>query len=191
MIFFNKYQNDNPLLSLEYNCFINFSLFPFKLFYIIQTENIYVKFQAKIKMKKSNIDDYFDVLRENNLYKFASVSLSVVITVTLLPLIYGIIWFERFGSDKKRTLINMLVSSTCWTVIQCGVLLQVPDIVHLVIGPLPEKFCFFQAILRSTFASEFLLYFDAIIAMRFVYIFCLKNLANFRDEFWSQFHKLI
>ena len=136
-------------------------------------------------MKTLTDDDYFDVLRENNLYKTVCVSLSVLIMVTLLTLIYGIIWFERFGSDKKRTLINMLVSSACWTVIECGILLQVPDIIHFMIGPLPETVCYFQAILRSTFASDFLLYFDAIIVVRFVYIFCLKNLANFRDEFWS------
>ncbi len=77
-------------------------------------------------MRKAMTDDYFHVLRENNLYKMICVSLSVLIMVILLPLIYGVIWFERFGSDKKRTLINMLVSSACWTVILCGIMLQVP-----------------------------------------------------------------
>jgi hypothetical protein len=137
-------------------------------------------------MRKAMTDDYFHVLRENNLYKMICVSLSVLIMVILLPLIYGVIWFERFGSDKKRTLLNMLVSSACWTVILCGIMLQVPDIVHIVIGPLPATVCFFQAVLRSAFASEFLFYFDAIVVVRFVYIFCLKNPANVCDEFWYQ-----
>jgi hypothetical protein len=39
---------------------------------------------------------------------------SVLGIIILLPLIYSIIWFERYGSDNKRPLLNKLVSSICW-----------------------------------------------------------------------------
>ena len=54
-------------------------------------------------------------------------------------------------------------------------------------GPLPQTYCFFQAVIRSAIAAEFLLYLDAIVGIRFIYIFCLKNPAVVKDEFWSCF----
>ena len=49
---------------------------------------------------------------------------------------------------------------------------------------------FVQAILRSSITSDLLLYFDAIIIVRYLYIFVLDNPAAFRDEFWYRFVNL-
>jgi hypothetical protein len=130
--------------------------------------------------------DYFGVLQENNGYKIMSIILSIITGAMLMPLIVGIIWYERFGSDKKRTLINMLVVSCCWTLIEYGVAVQIPDIVRYSFGPLPSVFCFIQAIVRSSVATDLILFFDAMAVTRFTYIFILKNPANFNDDFWWQ-----
>jgi len=38
--------------------------------------------------------------------------LTSLVNITLTtPLFWAVIWFERFGSDVKRTLLNQLVSS--------------------------------------------------------------------------------
>ncbi len=48
--------------------------------------------------------------------------------ILLGPLaLYSIIWFERFGSDEKRTLLNMLFSMICWTCIGFCLCIQVID----------------------------------------------------------------
>jgi len=49
-------------------------------------------------------DDFFDELFENRMSKTFAIITSGFGTITGLILIYSIIWFERFGSDDKRTL---------------------------------------------------------------------------------------
>ncbi len=49
-------------------------------------------------------DDFFGELFENRLSKTFAIITSGFATITGLILIYSIIWFERFGSDDKRTL---------------------------------------------------------------------------------------
>ncbi len=48
---------------------------------------------------------------ENNIFKNVSIVFAIVSAFTGPALLYGIIWFEKFGSDIKRTLLNRLVSS--------------------------------------------------------------------------------
>jgi hypothetical protein len=39
------------------------------------------------------------------------------------PGLYGFIWFERFGSDKKRTIINELLAFIGWNaIVQIGLI---------------------------------------------------------------------
>jgi hypothetical protein len=45
---------------------------------------------------------------------YIAVFLSVILSLIVIPSLYGIIWFERFGSDSKKTLINQLFASICW-----------------------------------------------------------------------------
>jgi accessory gene regulator protein AgrB len=43
--------------------------------------------------------------------------LSVIIALLIIAAAFGIIFFERFGSDSKRILANKLMSAICWTAI--------------------------------------------------------------------------
>ena len=54
-------------------------------------------------------------------------------------------------------------------------------------GPLPIFICHVQHISRSFSAITVLLFADAITAIRFVFIFWLKNPAAFHDDFWCRF----
>ena len=49
--------------------------------------------------------------------------MSILSACTILPfdiaLFYGIIWYERFGTDNRRTLMNKLLTSSSWTIIAC------------------------------------------------------------------------
>jgi hypothetical protein len=48
---------------------------------------------------------------ENGFSKIFSLILSIILSCSVLPLLYGIIWYARFGTDLKRTLINQLFVS--------------------------------------------------------------------------------
>jgi hypothetical protein len=45
---------------------------------------------------------------ENSPIKSVSLAVTTLIIVTVVPLYYAIIWYERFGNDTKRTLINQV-----------------------------------------------------------------------------------
>ena len=102
----------------------------------------------------------------------------------------SIIWFERFGSDKKRTILNMFVNMNCWTCIALVLLGQVPKIHIYTVGPLPHIFCYIHSVIRQSISFSVLMYIDATIVFRFMYIFKLKNPAGFRDDFWCLFVSL-
>jgi hypothetical protein len=62
----------------------------------------------------------------HNLTKSFAIILSLLLSLIVLPSLYGIIWYERFGSDSKRTLINQLFASVCWYIIITVLFLQFP-----------------------------------------------------------------
>ena len=62
----------------------------------------------------SQTEKLFIQLFENSPSKIVSVIVTVILVVFLTFGNFGIIWYEKFGSDKKRTLINKLFASVCW-----------------------------------------------------------------------------
>ena len=57
-------------------------------------------------------------LYESNVAKNICLVAALTLMLFNLPALIGIILFENFGSDKKRTFINMMVTSTCYSTIQ-------------------------------------------------------------------------
>ena len=47
-------------------------------------------------------------LLEQSPIKSLSITISTVLIGITSPLLYAIIWFERFGNDAKRTLLNQV-----------------------------------------------------------------------------------
>jgi hypothetical protein len=61
-----------------------------------------------------------------------AIVLSVLLSLIVIPSLYGIIWFERFGSDSKRTLINQLFASVCWYLMVLILCLETPIIFRII-----------------------------------------------------------
>ena len=127
---------------------------------------------------------YFKELDAPRLSKNIVITLSVILPVLCVFGYLGIIWFERFGSDLKRICINRLISSLCWTIILWFILAHPLAIFLYFYRPLPEFFCFYLVFLNQTVLVQCILFYDAIIIVRFVLIFYLKNPQNFHDDFW-------
>jgi hypothetical protein len=75
-------------------------------------------------------DDFFCVLLENHPTKIVSLTFAYIFLLTLPPCLWSIIWFERFGSDSKRTFVNKILSSLCWCAIEWGVFVHIPYIIR-------------------------------------------------------------
>jgi len=101
-----------------------------------------------------------------------------------------IIWYERYGSDKKRPIVNMIVAMICKTGILFLATIQIPEVIRYVYGPLPESICFLQSISRSSTMWQFLMYMNGIAMAKFAYVFFINNHHQFADEFWCHFLNL-
>jgi hypothetical protein len=135
---------------------------------------------------KESVDFYLEVFKFNPLL-ICCLFISILATV-LSPLFwYGIIWFERYGSDKRRTLLNMVTSMYCWTTIHFFVFVQSMETARFMYGPLPEFICHLQNIFRFVSIDMFFMCKNCSILTRYVFIVWLKNPAAFKDEFWAVF----
>ncbi len=106
----------------------------------------------------------------DKLYAVAFSALGISITT---PMLFSIIWFER--NNHHRTLINQLVSSIIWYAIIWNATLQFPTILRYLLGPFPPVLCYIDIIFRNSFTMQGLLYLTAIIIVRYVFLFHLKN----------------
>ena len=139
-------------------------------------------------MNSSNItEDYFSGLFENRSSKISAVIVSFCLNILNVVLAYGIIWYDRYGIDKKQNLMNKLITSICWVLIITVPILQLFEIPRYFFGPQPALFCFIQMVIKKASKWQLLLLLDASILTRYIFIFWLKNPNAVHDGFWSIF----
>ena len=78
----------------------------------------------------------------------------------------------------------------CLTCIALVLMGQMPKIHMYAVGPLPHLFWYIHSVIRQSITCSVLMYINAAIVFRFLYIFKLKNPAGFRDDFWCLFVSL-
>jgi hypothetical protein len=111
---------------------------------------------------------------------------SIILSLFDIVLLYGAIWYEHFGSGNKRTLVNRLFTSLCWSCM-ASIVIGLFDIVRYSIGPWPRQICQVLFLLRKIVKDEIVLYYDAITFARYIFIFWLKNPTAVEESFWSLF----
>lgn len=134
--------------------------------------------------------DIYSTLYGLNPWLIVSVIFSFFGSVVLVVSLYGIIWYERFGSDNKRTLINKLVSAQCWSTIHYYSFCQMIDILRYITMAYPERICFFLVVFKNSIKAQVLLFIDANLLSQYLFVFWLKNPAGVNDDFWSVFISL-
>ena len=135
----------------------------------------------------SNHENSFKKLYENNAIKISMVCISVPLSIIVITLSYGIIWYEKFGTDQKRTMINKLVASFSWIWFEWYLFAQAISTIGLCVGPLPPIICAFSQILKTSIKYQLLLCVEAIEITKYFFIFHLKNPSGVQDGFWSLF----
>ena len=129
----------------------------------------------------------FSYLQENHFQKLISLSLSSFLTIFCIPLFYSFIWYEHFGSDQRRTLINRLFAFLWKIFIFYHIVIRVCEMAYSNVGHFPQWFCLIYSLLKGACASAVLLTIDAVTMTRHIFIFRLKNPGRVEDEFWSTF----
>jgi hypothetical protein len=132
----------------------------------------------------------FEAIDSTNLQKTSLVVISVISSLIIIPAAFSLIWYEKFGSDKRRTLINKLVSALCWNGMVFLSTCQLAYAVRFYFGPLPKLVCFWLFVIRKAIVINLVLLATAMTLTRYIFIFWLKNPAAFNDEFWFVFVNL-
>ena len=91
----------------------------------------------------NSTEDFFSGVFENRPSKIIFMTFTIVAIPAVLLLLYSIIWYERFGLDVKRTIVNKLTSSFCWIAIQFVIFVNIPDLGRYLFGHYSEKFCLY------------------------------------------------
>ena len=140
--------------------------------------------------KLNNTNDFFKETLENNPNKNKFLIFCFILIFLVITVSYSIIWFEKHGSDKKRTIINRCVSSICGTLIIWQLTVQVSTMARILLGPFSHTCCFWFYVLRRALITRVFLLIDAITITRYIFIFWLKNPGAFNDEFWMRYVNL-
>ena len=74
------------------------------------------KFIENMTLSDTNGDVFAD-LYDKGSFKIVCATISSILLVLTSAAAFGIIWFERFGSDLKRMFTNKMVSSICWSIL--------------------------------------------------------------------------
>jgi hypothetical protein len=126
----------------------------------------------------------FETLESYSLHKQAVIIVSVVSSIISVPVAYSLIWYERFGSDNRRTLINKLLSAICWYGMVFCSSSQLAYAFRFYYGPLPQVICFWLVLARKIIITNSIVLVNVMTLTRYIFIFWLKNPAAFNDEFW-------
>ena len=138
-------------------------------------------------MNVTSQEDHFSNIFEDRPLKYVGVVTSFLLMFIICCLCVGIIWYEQFGSDQKRILINKLVSAFCWAILITFVLLVMPDLLLYFYRPYPVWTCYVKSIVKQALVVHLFLLLDAIIVARYAFIFWLKDPLSFDDKFWCLF----
>jgi hypothetical protein len=61
--------------------------------------------------------------------------IAILNIIFVTPVLFGVVFYEKFGSDKKRSLINQLVASICWMIIIWNCTVQPVTVARFLFGP--------------------------------------------------------
>ena len=135
-------------------------------------------------MFSSEREHYFDTfLANSHLLKYAFVAVAVMVILLFVPLYYSVVWYERYGHDQKRTLLNQLTAFICKVVIAYLLVCVSGDIFISLSGPLPFCYCHLQLYLKQLVVAILILSVNCIMIVRHVLIFWLKTPSIVHDDF--------
>ena len=132
-------------------------------------------------------NDFFKDMMVNSFVKTVSLAISMLGILLCSFSLSAIIWYEKYGIDQKRTIINMYSAMFCWVCLEFLFFIQIPESVRFVYGPLPIIICHGQSIMRNCIVAMWLSYMNASIITKYFLIFWIKNPAAFYNEFWCIF----
>ena len=96
-------------------------------------------------------DIFFNGLLENRASKWIALSFSSLVVICFAPLFYAMVWYEKYGNNNKKTLVDLLLSLLLQKSVFYLVIIKTGDILTYAIGNLPHFICFGHVLLKEFF----------------------------------------
>ena len=132
-------------------------------------------------------DVFYENIYKMNPSKIIGIQISLINVLFFTPLFYAIIWFEKYGSNTHRTLLNQLVATSCWHIIGYNLIGQTSEMALAICGPFHHWFCHGQILLKNISNCQQINLLLAMIVTKYLSIFVLKNPTGINCEFWNTF----
>jgi hypothetical protein len=126
----------------------------------------------------------FDPLNEEKLTQVLLHCFTILSSLLIIPLCYGIIWFER--NNHFRTLINQLVASICWYQIVWICIHNVTLLLRMN-GPGGSFQCSLEVVVINVLGMQAMLLLDAIVVSKYIFVFVLKNPVAIHEGYFLYF----
>ena len=107
-------------------------------------------------------NDFFAEMYSESVLLQGTLATFFIGTALSLVSMSGLIWYERYGNHRYRTLINQLFSTLSWIVVLYILLVYIPEGTRYMIGPLNETFCEFHNLFKNALIASFLVTLDCI-----------------------------
>ena len=129
----------------------------------------------------------FDSIYQPSFSKLFGISVSVFNILVCSPLMYYVVWHEKYGSDVYRTLQNKLMASiirlcVCYTIVG-----QSFEVIISSFGPFDTSICAFQIFLKNFVVIVALKLLLSVTIVKHNSIFVLKNPTSLDSDFWCRF----
>ena len=134
--------------------------------------------------------DFFAVMYSDRSWNIVTIATHIIGALIGLVSTLGIIWYERNGNHRYRTVINQMFSTLSWIVFWYIAVVYIPDGARFLIGPLHYSICEWIYLLKNFFIACFLLSLDCIILLRYIFIFKWKKFAVINDDLIATFFNL-
>ena len=135
----------------------------------------------------NNSEDFFSGVVEMRPSLIASMRFCVIAGVIITLLAYGLIWFDSYSSDMKRTFLSRIMILQFHASMVYTLVANPTDLLRYIYGPLPKGFCTGSFFLKYYLVLIAILALDLTLLCRCLMISVLKNPAAFQDKFWSRF----
>ena len=135
-------------------------------------------------------DDFFANMYSDSSWNIVTITTLIIGALIGLVSTLGIIWYERNGNHRYRTVINQMFSTLSWIVFWYIVVVYIPDGARFLIGPLHYSICEWIYLLKNFLIGCFLLSLDSIILLRYIFIFKWNKFAVINDDLMARFFNL-
>lgn len=134
-----------------------------------------------------SLNNYIIIMEKDFTSRFVFALIAILLICVIAMVVYSIIWYEKYGANNRHTIINQVLSAICWNILLFFLAAQMITVVRYIYGPLHSSLCSFALFTKRYTLTSALVFLNAISIVRYIFIFWLKNVLVFHDDFWFRF----